>query len=512
MSEKTLTVSENALRELVRETLEPTRGPVNASKPRGPVNVDPVVAKDAALSDPVNPTFVPQDKEELQVMLPTMVKGIEKADVPEVYRAFKDVIDKTLESGDEMKQQNKSKTSVESVIRRHVKSIIREMIKHAVTEAAPALPPVRGTENFLVGEPVPEPHDYNTLYNRIYAAASEWEDDKLYQVLFQDCESEEIISDAADALMAMTAGDPDVQEIAREIEHAQPSQLKMLVTDFLDTVDQKKIVLIPDPPVRMGKDDTLYTKSPEDLEQLKHREKLEKEKIDAMHGTMAAEMGTSASTVINIERSGKDKLVLKFMWDYDINHGAEESFSELARMNMQSNTNPELSLAWTAKIIACALSMDKPPEWLEKDESSLWKRCQKGYEIFAAAVEDYVDEFKEFKLSNEQAIQIAIETDPFSGSSTNKKEHKFFIECFDEISRDCQKKGLLKKEENSGIDLARFVGYRTFLMYWGQDMDKLFDKVMHIYNVAAIDKNRELRRQEDIAMGRTPRGAPARKA
>lgn len=497
----TLQVSEGALRELVREALD-ARGPVNVMAPKGPVNIDPVVAKDAAVSDPVNPTFVPQDTQELQVALPDMVKGIEKSDVPRVYRAIKDVIASSTESED-MKQEQ----TVESVIRKNVRDIVKEMVTRQRRLQKIFEAPVKGTEDMLVGEPVPEPHEYDKLYKILYNAVVEMEDDQLSDALLQDCESEEIMADAADALMAIANGDPDAQKIARQIASASPSSLADLATAYLDVVDKNGIKPNPTPPTRAGADDTMYDKSPEDIEQLKHRDKLEKEKIDKLHGTIAAEMGTSPSSIINIERTGKVKMILYFMWEYDKNPGDQESFEELADVKMMGNQDAALQLGWATKITAAAL-MGEAPAWLEEGDKALFKRCQKGYEVFAAGVERFGEVFD---LSDEEAILFALETDPYTGGQ-NKQEHKFFSETFDEIAKMYLEKGAKTAKEKDFVEAyQKWQGLRSFLIYWGQDADKLLDKVMRIYNVASMEKKRAARAEEDEAMGRKPRGTPPKK-
>lgn len=499
----TLQVTETALRELVREALDTPRGPVTVMAPKGPVIVDPVVAKDAPVSDPVNPSFTPQDKQELQMALPDMVKGIEKSDVPKVYRAIKDVIEQNTES-DEMKPEK----TVESVIRENVRKIISEMVSRErrlkkIFEAKDDM------NDYLKDEPSVTPHVYNELYKKLYDAVVAADDDMLSDVLFQDCESEEIMADAADALMAIANGDPTAQKVARQIGNAMPSELGDLASAYLDAIDQGGIQPNPTPPTRTGADDTMYDKTPEDLEQLKTRDKLEKEKIDKLHGTIAADMGVSPSSVINIERTGKVKMILYWMWEYDKNPGEQESFEELAgavsrdEMKMMGSRDPSLELGWSTKITAAALMGDSP-DWLSKDNElkGLFDRCKKGYEVFAAAVEQFGEVFD---LSDEEAILFALETDAMTGNK-NQKEHKFFSETFDEIAQMYLEKGKTTQAEKDFIEAyTKWQGLRSFLIYWGQDADKLLDRVMRIYNVNAIQNKRRLRDEEDEAMGREPR-------
>jgi hypothetical protein len=494
-----LEVSESALRGLVAEALD-NRGPVKVMVPKGPVVIDPVIAKDAPVSDPVNPSYTPQDATELQIALPNMVKGIDKSEVPRVYRAIKDVV--ASAEPDEMKQDNLP--TVEAIIRQRVRDIIGELPARQARLQKILEAPVKGTEDLLQGEPVPEPHEYDTLYKKLYAAVVEMDDDALTDVLFQDSESSDIMADAADALMAIANGDPAAQKIARRVGKAMPSELAGLSSQYLDVIDQNAITPNPNPPQRSGTDDTTYDKTPEDLEQLKQREKLDKEKIDKLHGSIAAEMGTSPSSIINIERTGKVKMILYYMWEYDKKPGDQETFEELADVKMLGNTDPALQLGWATKITAAAL-MGEAPKWLEEGDKALFTRCQKGYEVFAAGVERFGEVFD---LSDEEAILFALETDPYTGGS-NKQEHKFFSETFDEIAKMYLEKGATSAKEKDFADAyQKWQGLRSFLIYWGQDADKLLDKVMRIYNVSTMEKKKAARAEEDAAMGRAPRGTP----
>lgn len=499
----TLQMTEGALRDLVREALD-ARGPVNMMVPKGPVVIDPVVAKDAAVSDPVNPTFVPQDTKELQVALPNMVKGVQNSDAPDVFRAIKDAIASNTES-----QTMKQAKTVESVIRKSVKKIVQEMIARQRRLERIFEAPVRGTEDLLKGEPVPEPHEYDKLYQKLYQAVVAMEDDELTDVLFQDCESEDIMADAADALMAIAGGEPTAQKVARKIATAMPTELSELASEYLNAIDQSGVTPNPTPPTRAGTDDTLYDKTPDDLEQLKTREKLEKEKIDKLHGTIAVDMGVSPSSIVNVERTGKVKMILYFMWQYDKNPGDQESFEELAgavsrdEMKMMGSRDPALELGWSTKITAAALS-GNPPKWLAPEDKTLFTRCQQGYEVFAAAVEQFGEIFD---LSDDEAILFALETDPYTGNS-NKQEHKMFSETFDDIAKMYLSKGKTTEKEKDYIEAyTKWQGLRSFLIYWGQDADKLLDRVVRIYNVNTIETKRKARAEEDAAMGRQPRAS-----
>jgi hypothetical protein len=138
-----VTVSEEALRELVREALDGGHlGDLTMPEEEEPVNVNDVVDPSAAVTDPVNPCFVPQTKPELDVALKQLTKDVPVDDVPKFYKAVRAVHDAELaqtEENAEMKKAAQGGTEqVEEAVRRAVRRMIRQM-----NEAPADLPPVK---------------------------------------------------------------------------------------------------------------------------------------------------------------------------------------------------------------------------------------------------------------------------------------------------------------------------------------------------------------------------------
>jgi len=125
-----VTVSEDALRELVREALdgnefEPIKFDV--------VNVNQVVDPSASVTDPLNPDFTPQTKPELDVAMHQLVKDVTIDKVPSTYKAFKAVIDadeeETMKKDEEemKKQEDGGQKNVEEAVRKAVRTMLSEI-------------------------------------------------------------------------------------------------------------------------------------------------------------------------------------------------------------------------------------------------------------------------------------------------------------------------------------------------------------------------------------------------
>lgn len=138
MTHTQVTVSEEALRELVREALDGGHlGDLTMPEEEPPVNVNDVVDQSAAVTDPINPNFVPQTKPELDVALKQLTKDVPIDNVPKLYKAVLDVIETEDLENEEDEQMKKAAeggtTQVEEMVRKAVRSVLDE---------AP-LPPVR---------------------------------------------------------------------------------------------------------------------------------------------------------------------------------------------------------------------------------------------------------------------------------------------------------------------------------------------------------------------------------
>lgn len=128
-----VTVSEKALRELVREALGSAHlGDLTMpEEPEAPVNVNPVVDPSAAETDITDPDFVPKSKQEFDVAVRLLVKDVPVDKVPSVYKAIEAFIDadeaNSLED-DEMKKAKQGGTDqVEESLRKVVRNLLSEI-------------------------------------------------------------------------------------------------------------------------------------------------------------------------------------------------------------------------------------------------------------------------------------------------------------------------------------------------------------------------------------------------
>lgn len=138
MSTKVI-VSEVALRELVREALDNQKfGSVILEDNESPaVNVSNVVDSSAALTDPGDPNYVPNNRVELQVAIKALSDDLPDEKVPDVYQKLVGALnvskDKNeVESEDKMK---KEETKVESIVRAAIRKHLQE--QEVVTQAYP---------------------------------------------------------------------------------------------------------------------------------------------------------------------------------------------------------------------------------------------------------------------------------------------------------------------------------------------------------------------------------------
>lgn len=137
-----VTVSEQALRELVQEALDGGHlGDLTVDDDDEPVNVNPVVDPSASLTDPSNPDFVPQTKPELDVALGQLTKEVPIANVARFYKAAKAELDAEKEKNgdDEMKNVNDKKGA------RRTEEAVRRVVRKELSKLSEAgeLPPVK---------------------------------------------------------------------------------------------------------------------------------------------------------------------------------------------------------------------------------------------------------------------------------------------------------------------------------------------------------------------------------
>jgi len=143
-----VTVTEDALREMVKEALENKDLGTFAGADE-PVNVNPEVDPSAAVTNPVNPSFTPQNKVEFGVAVRDMVKNLPDEKMPSLFKGVKDVVDKDKEKEEaklEKDMEPKKSKGVEESLRRTIRRILGE-----------ALPGEKKDDEQVVDEPEVEP-------------------------------------------------------------------------------------------------------------------------------------------------------------------------------------------------------------------------------------------------------------------------------------------------------------------------------------------------------------------
>lgn len=113
-------MKESQLRQMVKVLLE--------DKTLGPemVKVNPVVDSSAALTDPSNPDYKPNNKQELQVALTAMLNTLSDDKVPDVYDSLKHAMQAKDE--DEGKDQmSKSNAKIEESIRLAIRKLLEDV-------------------------------------------------------------------------------------------------------------------------------------------------------------------------------------------------------------------------------------------------------------------------------------------------------------------------------------------------------------------------------------------------
>lgn len=127
-----ITVNEEAIRQLVRETFEGQH--IVGTQDTGDssiVNVNSTVDPSAALTDELNTNFVPQNKVELDMAVKRITQDLSNDKVPSVYRMLTKAI-ASMETKDKkdfsMKMSpTNSKKNVEEAIRREVRKVLSEI-------------------------------------------------------------------------------------------------------------------------------------------------------------------------------------------------------------------------------------------------------------------------------------------------------------------------------------------------------------------------------------------------
>lgn len=126
-----VTVTKDVIVQMVREALD-------GEQNEGHVEVNPVVDPSAAVTQPVNPNFTPQNRVELGVALKNIAKAIPNDNVPALYKNIKAVVDDVPEIADEQEKAMKKandKTIKATEDGNKVEAYVRKMVKDALSEA-----------------------------------------------------------------------------------------------------------------------------------------------------------------------------------------------------------------------------------------------------------------------------------------------------------------------------------------------------------------------------------------
>lgn len=119
-----LVVHEAVIRKLINEALD------------GPAKVNPVVDPSAAVTDPIDVDFVPQNKVELGIAFSDMIKPVTGGNVPAAYKAVKAAIEDLPEEGKDKegnpvkKQDKDNNLKVEEAIRHLIRATLAENPAH----------------------------------------------------------------------------------------------------------------------------------------------------------------------------------------------------------------------------------------------------------------------------------------------------------------------------------------------------------------------------------------------
>lgn len=126
-----ITITKDVLTQLVKEALD-------GEQTEGSVNVNPNVDPSGAVTDPINPSFTPQNRVELGVKLKDMIRAIPNDKIPALYKNIKAVIEDVPELADEgekaMKKQN-DKTIQATEKGSQAEALVRKMVRKALSEA-----------------------------------------------------------------------------------------------------------------------------------------------------------------------------------------------------------------------------------------------------------------------------------------------------------------------------------------------------------------------------------------
>lgn len=147
-----VSVTEKALREMMREAMFNKEFAGWSSNDEGPVNVDPNVDPSIAVTDPINPDFKPQTRTEFGVAVNQLVKDLPDTQMPGLFDTVKMAIDQKeeVDQEDEMKIKQaaggtgvKKEGRIERAIRNSIRKILAEAPPKKFGPVVGDLPPVK---------------------------------------------------------------------------------------------------------------------------------------------------------------------------------------------------------------------------------------------------------------------------------------------------------------------------------------------------------------------------------
>lgn len=167
MATSKVITSDAAIRAMVVELLE-NKG--LGEEPEPPVNVNAEVDPSVAVTDPVNPSFSPQDKVQFNVAVNNLVKNLPDDKMPKLYQQLHDAVDddaekeqEKLENDMNTKKSNDGTEKVEEAIRRSVRRYLAERSQSETAEEKSAA----GEEN------VPDPTEPATPNRDAHTAVAD---------------------------------------------------------------------------------------------------------------------------------------------------------------------------------------------------------------------------------------------------------------------------------------------------------------------------------------------------
>lgn len=215
-------VTKDAIRQYIREMFEsPGIGwQSTGSTSTFPVGISPIVDPSAAVTDPGNPNFKPQNRKELQTAISTMIDDISDDEASEFYDSLKhSVNDQKEEDEKKMKRQN----TAESIIRNSIRKILAEA----------DLPPVKKIPFGVHGGE--------------YLKRQKKKEDDVRKTLLRMKDDEETAGGAGDSgapapgrarknVMQTDVGGASFDEIAKELGYAGPPGARQAVEKALEKV------------------------------------------------------------------------------------------------------------------------------------------------------------------------------------------------------------------------------------------------------------------------------------